>query len=355
MKKLNKIILALTVMLLLISCNKSENIDSKTIYYRDSIEREVEIPKKIEKISPSGPIAEQVLISIAPEKMVSITKKSNNEDISKVLGNVNKLVESGQFFGKEPFNPETIATVDPDIIIDIGEKKKNISEGMNEITEKTGKPAVYIEMNFKDGPSVYKKLGDLLNEEDKGNKLSNYTEKILKEFEEGMNKVEKKKTYIYLSGKSGLQTNAKGSFQTQLLDMVGENVLVVDENKISSKGGSNEVSYEELLKLDPDIIIFGPGSIYNYVDKDPKMSQLRAIKNKMYVEVPFVPYNWVGFPPSSNCYMGCQWAAKLFYPEIFSYDLEERAKEYYKLFYSYDLSSGEYNNIIKNGLFKIDK
>lgn len=352
MRKIKNIISILLAFMLLTSCTNGSKDIKKTYTYTDSTNREIEISKNINKVSPSGPLAEQVLISLVPEKMVTITQKNKNEEVEKILGNINELPESGQFFGKVPFNPETIAKENPDLIIDVGEKKKNMSESMDEITNKTGKAAVFIEMNLKDADKTYLELGKILGKEEKAQKLSDYIQKVNKELEDGLKKVKNKKTFIYLSGENGLKSNAKNSFQTQMLDMIGENVLVVDKEKPSSKGGVNEVSNEELLKLNPDIIIFGPGSIYDSVKDNPQFSELKAIKNNNYVEVPNIPYNWAGFPPSVNRYMGAQWLAKIMYPEIFKYNLEERTKEFYKLFYSYDLSTEEYNNITKNAFFK---
>lgn len=321
------------------------------IKFTDDAGREVEIPANIKSVAPSGALAQQVILGISPDKLVAISEKPKNEMSQKVLAKFTDLPEVGQFYGKGEFNAESLATANPDVIIDIGEPKKTVVEDMDGITEKTGKPAIFIELNFENAASAYRKLGKILGEEEKAEKLAQYVERVNSEVKNGMEKIgDNKLTYVYLTGENGLGSNPKGSFHMQMLDILGENVFVSEEK--SSKGGGNEISQEELLALNPDVILFGPGSIYDTVSDNAAFAQLSAIKEGRYAEVPGIPYNWVGFPPSVNRFMGAQWVGQLFYPEVFNYDLKDRIVEYFDLFYGYKLSDDEYNSIVKNATFK---
>ena len=92
---------------------------------------------------------------------------------------------------------------------------------------------------------------------------------------------------------------------------------------------------------DPNVIIFAPDSVYSKVGEDELWNGLKAIKDGKYYEVPFGPYNWLGFPPSVQRYLGMLWLAKLLYPE---------AAEYFKLFYHCDLTEGQYNELVANSI-----
>lgn len=340
-------------MLMMTACNKDEKSESDggTVTFTDDAGREVEIPKNIKRIAPSGPLAEQVIESIAPDQMVAISEKPKGEKEQKILSKFMDLPEIGQFYGKLPFNAESLASAKPDIVIDIGEPKDTVKEDMDAISEKSGTPTIFIEMNFQNADEAYKKLGKVVGEEKKAEKLAKYVKRVNDELDSGMKKIgDKKLSYVYLTGDNGLGSNPKGSFHMQMLDTIGDNAFVSQEK--SPKGGANEISQEELLKLDPDVIIFGPGSVYNDVKNDPVFSQLTAIKEGKYVEAPSLPYNWLGFPPSVNRFMGAQWVAQLFYPDQFKYDLQKRITEYYDLFYGYKLSGKEYKEMMKNASFK---
>lgn len=368
MKNLKKLILVLFAIFLLTSCNKDQKAEIKSensqeiaeekaeekieefIDFTDDSGRTVKIPSKITKIAPSGPLAQQVILGVAPEKIVAIAKAPKDDASREILSAFVDLPEVGQFYGKGEFSPESLAAADPEIVVDIGDIKKTVSEDMDGITQKTGIPAIFVEMNFQNAADAYRKLGKIFGEEEKAEKLSNYVERVNHEIADGMKNINEKIRFVYLTGDNGLGSNPKGSFHMQMLDTLGENIFVSEEK--SAKGGENEISQEELIAADPDVIIFGPGSIYEDVTENPAFKDLRAIKEKRYVEAPSVPYNWVGFPPSVNRFLGAQWIAKLFYPEEFDYDLKERVKEYYKLFYNYELSDEKYEEITKNALFK---
>ncbi|MDD6920172.1 MAG: ABC transporter substrate-binding protein [Eubacteriales bacterium] len=333
------------------ACGSGDDSNSGTISFTDDAGRKVEIPKNIKRVAPSGPLAEQVIASVAPDKMVAIAQKPKGEERQKILGKFMDLPEIGQVYGKLPFNAESLASANPDVVIDIGEAKKTVVEDMDKISKKCGKPTIFIEMNFNNADEAYKKLGKILGEEKKAEKLAKYVKRVNDELAEGMKKVgDKKLKFVYLAGKNGLGSNPKGSFHMQMMEVLGDNVFVSAEK--SAKGGANEISQEELIKLNPDVIIFEPGSIYDSVKSNRAFAQMKAIRIGKYVEAPAMPYNWLGFPPSINRFMGAQWLAKLYYPNEFKFDLKDRITEYYDLFYGYKLSDKEYNNIVKNAFFK---
>ena len=74
-------------------------------------------------------------------------------------------------------------------------------------------------------------------------------------------------------------------------------------------------------------------------------SDIAAVKTGAYYEVPFGPYNWMGFPPSVQRLLGMLWMAKLLYPEAADYDLYTEVAEYFKLFYHCDLSESDYHEL----------
>ena len=107
-----------------------------------------------------------------------------------------------------------------------------------------------------------------------------------------------------------------------------------------------------LMKFRPGgkIIRFAPGSIYGSVAEMDEWKSVSAIQNGEYYEVPFGPYNWMGFPPSVQRYLGMMWMAQLLYPETSGYNLYESVKEYYGLFYHCELTEEQYEELIANSI-----
>ena len=69
-----------------------------------------------------------------------------------------------------------------------------------------------------------------------------------------------------------------------------------------------------------------------------------------YYEVPFGPYNWLGFPPSVQRYLGLLWMADLLYPDAVDYNIEEEVQQYFEMFYHTELSEEQYQKLIENSI-----
>ncbi len=182
--------------------------------------------------------------------------------------------------------------------------------------------------------------------------MKNYQGKILINNQAIMQAVgdENKVKLLYLSGEDGLNVIAKGSFHAEILDMVSDNAAIIENP--SSKGTGNPVDMEQIVLWNPDVILFAPGSAYSTVGSDPAWQKLDAIKSGHYYEVPEGPFNWMGFPPSVNRYMGMIWVTQLLYPEQAQYNVYDETAKYYDLFYHSQLTEDQYKELVANSLLK---
>ena len=57
-------------------------------------------------------------------------------------------------------------------------------------------------------------------------------------------------------------------------------------------------------------------------------------------------------PPSVNRILGIWWLGNLVYPDIYDYDMREISKEFYSLFYNYELTDVEVDALLANSIFK---
>ncbi|GHV35579.1 hypothetical protein AGMMS4952_27800 [Spirochaetia bacterium] len=149
-------------------------------------------------------------------------------------------------------------------------------------------------------------------------------------------------------GPGGLNVLAAGTFHTEILDWIAGNKAVVDNP--AARGSGNESNLEQISLWDPEVIIFGAGSVYGAAGTDNTWRQLRAIKSNSYYEVPQGPHNWMGGPPSINRYLGMLWLGKILYPQYARYDLYTEVAEYYRLFYGKELSREQYSRLTANSI-----
>lgn len=326
---------------------------SETREFTDSAGRTVEVPAVIDRIAPSGHTANQVLLTMASEKMVGLSQELS-EDQQKYLGvDTSDLPVFGAIFGaKGDLNKEAIAAADPQVIIDTGVLDDDVASGLDQLQEELGIPCVFIETNMDDYGASYEKLGELLGMEERGNELSEYCQNAYDEVVDVMSTIsdDERANVLYLMGEDGTNVIAKGTQQAEVVDLVADNLAVMDNP--SNTGMGSETSLEQIALWNPDIIVFASGSIYDTVADDPAWDGIAAIDNGTYYEAPGTPYNWLNSPPTVNQVMGMQWLPRLLYPDKFDDSIADVTKSYYSTFYGYDLSDEELDELIANALPK---
>lgn len=324
---------------------------SETREFTDSVGRTVTVPNEVTKVAVSGPLTQIVLFALCPDKLVGISGAWSKEAEQYIATEYYNLPELGQLYGgKGELNLETLLASGAEVVIDVGEPKGTVNEDLDALSEQTGIPFVHITATLSTMADAYRQLGELLGMADEAEVLAKYCEEnyaLVSGIADSVDKVK----LLYCLGDQGLNVIAKGSFHAEVIDMLSDNLAVVEEP--SSKGSGNEVDMEQIMLWDPDVILFASGSVYATAAKDEMWKNVRAIKEGNYYEVPFGPYNWMGFPPSVQRYMGMLWMAKLLYGDAADYNMYEKTAEYFKLFYHCDLTREQYDALIANSIAKM--
>lgn len=351
------LILVITLALGLCACSgessnrTTESVATKT--FTDSCGRTVEVPEDITRVVASGQLAQIFVFSLAPEKMCAIASEWSEDAADYIDEKYYNLPEIGQMYGgSTDINVEELAKLAPQIVIDVGESKENMTEALDELTEQVGIPCVHIDAALSTMDEAYTMLGDLLGMEDEAEERAEYCREKYDRAIEIMEKVgeENKKTVLYCLGDIGCNVICKGTYHSEVIDLVSDNLAVADAP--TSKGTGNEVSIEQINKWNPEYIFFAPDTMYEYVEGDPLWENLTAIKNKNYYEVPYEIYNWMGFPPSVQRYMGMMWMEQILYPEYCDYDMYEETLEFYELFFHCSITRAQYDAFMKNSTAK---
>ena len=329
-----------------------ENVPTKTV--TDSAGRNVEVPEAITKIAPSGATAQMFLMTIAPEMLVGLSASPSTLQMPYFPEDMWYLPTFGQFYGsKSTLNMEALIEAEPQAVIDTGDRKTTIVSDMNSIQKQTGIPTLFYEATLDTMPNAYREIGKLLGKEEEAEALAQFVEKTLAMAKEKSALIadEDKVTIMYSTGATGLTVNADESSQSQVIDLIGARNAVIPDT-VTNKGGGTTLNMESVYTVDPDVIIFTEGGPYAEV-KNNEWSELTAVKEDRYYEIPNLPYCWMSQPPSVNMVLGVWWLGQLIYPDIYNdYDMVEVAREYYKLFWHYELSDGEAREMLANSYFK---
>ena len=357
-KRLLALILALVMSLSLFACgqkqdDKQDNVqddvqETATRVFTDSCGRQVTVPTEVRKVAVSGPLAQMVVFAIAPDRMVGVANAWDETAKEYFDAKYLDLPLLGQLYGgKGELNLETLLAAAPDVVIDVGEPKGGLAEDMDALQEQTGIPFVHIDAYLATMDETYAMLGDLLAMPNEAQGLADYCRAMYDRVKAIADSVDKA-NILYITGVEGLNVIAQGSYHAEVIDMLANNLAVVDEP--SSKGTGNEVDMEQILNWNPDVILFAPDSIYDTVADNENWQTITAIKEGNYYEVPFGPYNWMGFPPSVQRLLGMQWMAAVLYPDAVDYDMYEAVSAYFELFYHCELTEAQFAALTANSL-----
>ncbi len=344
MKKLISTFLFMLISLILCSCTKG---DVSPVLpgriFTDDAGRKITL-SETEKVIPSGPLAQTMIYTAFPEKLSGIARPFPNSAKGYIDTSILTLPVFGQLYGTySSFNAEMLLTSPADILIDMGEKKANITYALDNISAKTNIPCVFIELTLDKTTEAYKRLGELMGDKTRTAGLADYSSQTL-EMAERNNKLIKKKLKVYMAlGKNGLNTNARGSFHAEIIEKVGG--INVADTPLASSGGGTAVSPEQLILWNPDVILTDSEQVYKKIMTEKNWSLLSAVKKgKVYI-IPSIPFS---FFYSSAKLIGIRWLGNILYPDIYRYDIKPEIKNFYRKFYRIELDDTQYNEIMKN-------
>lgn len=338
----------LLLLLFLVGCaqEQAENRAAETYMFTDSAGRTVALPKKIERIAPSGGVAQMALFAIAPDQLVGISGKWKDAALPYLSEEQRRLPVLGQFYGMKNFNKEEVLAAAPQVIIDVGERKASIAEDMDRMQEALGIPVIFIEARLDNTDEAYRTLGKILGREAEGNALADYCHSAYARSAELSARIKDKPRLLYVGGASGNMAVAKGSFHAQVIDLIADNAAVTNA---PSEGSMTQVSMEQILTWNPQVLLLAAESAPDF--SALPWRALRAVESGHVLRVPAAPYDWMGRPPSVNRFMGLAWLTSRLYPEESGIDLHAEMRTYYRLFYHYELDDAACDTLLaKEGL-----
>lgn len=358
-KKLSFFIITLLVMVTLFisGCNNQsseENITESNSDKRivtDMANREVEIPAQVNKVYSTNSIGTIFVYTLEPDALIGWNSKLGLEK-KFINEKYHDLPILGTYKGPNSINTEELFEQNPDIIINMGDVDERYISEADELQSLTNIPVLMVDGSLDKQSESYKFLGDILNKQDKAEKLAKYSDDVLDTIQNkvGNIKEEDKKEVYYAAGSKGLETSPAGSINTEVLDLVGG--LNAANTGIDKQMRRIDISLEQLISWDPEIIIISPDSadddeVYEMILNDPSWKHIEAVKNEQVYEIPNLPFDWFNRPPSVMRLMGLTWLGDLLYPDVYEVELENEMRDFFTLFFDYDLTDEDVEQLLE--------
>lgn len=328
---LKKIICCISVFaLLLTGCSKQTDLpkqeETTEIKLVDQAGRDVVLEKPAEKVVSCYYVTTYAMMALGLEdNLVGIESKADKRAIYKMAAP--ELIDLPSVGTLKEFNVEAAAALQPDLVI-MPKKLMDHAQTLEDL----GIPVLVV---YPESEELLEEMlgliGKAMNKEEKAEQLLSYYKDVRTELEEELK--EETAPSVYMAGNSSYLTTAPADmYQNTMIERAkGVNAAA------SIKGDYwTEVSYEDILVMNPDVILLPSMAEYSVEDviNDPQLQEVTAIKNQAVYQMPKNLEEWDSPIPSGI--LGVYWTASVLHETAIPFEkVQQKAKEFYQTFYGF--------------------
>jgi iron complex transport system substrate-binding protein len=313
----------------------------------DDAGRTIVLPHSINRVMAAGPPASVLLYAIAPDKMVGWVSAPTEDQKAFIAEPYRDLPAHGRVTGRGgTANVEAILAAKPDLIVDVGTVGESYASLADRVQQQTGIPYVLINGRFKQSSETLRRAGELLDVGERAEELASYAENSIARINSLMATIPDEQTpkVYYGRGPNGLETGLAGSINMEVLEAVGAKNVA----QSAGAGGLANVSVEQVLSWNPDVILALDKAFFSNVRTDPLWSGISAVKAGRIFRAPTLPFGWFDAPPGINRVIGVSWLATVLYPDRTKIDLKQETRDFYRLFYHVSLTDDQVASLLSD-------
>lgn len=247
------------------------------------------------------------------------------------------------YFTNDAITLEGILETGAEVVFYRGKDNADLAEKLI----KAGVAAIDVEFNtYDEMMDAIDIMADVLNTNyarETASRYRTYANEMIGKAQTIGNTVQDKKSIIVIRDTSNLRAYGVNRFAGRWATLCGGDYAL----KEGDPNGYVNLTSEQLLEYDPEIIVFViPGEAKKFI-ADSKWSSLSAVKNGHVYENPSAIGTWSNH--GSECVLQFGWAMEKLYPEQSDFDLVQEVKDFYNEFYAMDLTDSEIAAVINAG------
>ncbi|WP_242612538.1 ABC transporter substrate-binding protein [Corticibacter populi] len=262
------------------------------------------------RVFAAGPPAAVLVAALAPQALLGWPQKLTDEARGMLSTTLAGLPVTGRLAGRgSTLSIEALLALQPDLIVDAGTVDEHYRSTAARVAQQTGIPYVLVDGRLAQSPRQLRELGQWLGVPGRAEALARYADETLALARHYRAQAGRRPVAAYLArGVDGLETGWAGSINAELLELMGM------RNVADSGGGGNlghvgQVSLEQLLNWDPELILTQQPGLAAQLLQVPAWRSLRAVRSRQVLQVPYLPFGWVDGPPGINRLIGLRWLA----------------------------------------------
>lgn len=296
----------------------------------DAAGRQVTIETEPETLVSGYYITTSMLIALGQQdKLVGIEAKADTRPIYALAAP--ELLELPSVGTAKEFDLEGCAALEPDLVI-LPLKLQESADAL----EQLGINALVVNPeDMEQLEETLDLLGQATGSSERAHALMDYNDATEAEMAQLLADAEKPS--VYLAGNSSyLSTAGSKMYQNTLIELGGgENVAAELEDDYWA-----DISYEQLLAWDPDVIVIAADADYTKEDllADSQLADLTAVKNGAVYALPSSFEAWDSPVPSGV--LGIRWVASVLHGDLYSFEqFQQDAADFYKEFYGVEIDT----------------
>lgn len=312
--------------------NRVEDIEKESendITVIDQAGREVKLEQPAECIVSGYYISSSACIALGlTDRLVGIEAKAESRPIYSMAAP--DLLELPNVGSAKEFNMEACIALEPDLVI-LPVRLKDFADTMTEL----GIPVILVNPeSHQELVEMIILIGEATGTQERAAELVSYYDKEMLEIEELIKSIDERPV-VYMGGNGDyLITAPREMFQAYLIESAGgiNAAQHIDDDKWI------DVSYEQLITMNPDVIVIPPEASYSKEDiiNDTQITSINAVRNENIYEMPKDFEAWDS--PVLSSTLGIRWLICVLHEDVYSLEmLRTDAAAFYAEFFGIEI------------------
>ncbi|HAU5634688.1 ABC transporter substrate-binding protein [Citrobacter amalonaticus] len=300
---------------------------------------------QIARVVSAGAPADLLLLAVAPEKLVGFSSFDFALQAAIPLPeSIRRLPKLGRLAGRaSTLSLEGLLALKPDLVVDCGNADESWLSQARQVSRQTQIPWLLINGELKQTPAQLQVAGQALGTEEHAVKQATLAKRFIDDALAFSRTPAAGLRFYAARGARGLETGLQGSLHTEAAELLGlQNVAHID-----GRHGLAQVSMENLLDWQPDVILVQDAVTAQYLRQDPLWQGVKAVTDKKILFLSGLPFGWLDAPPGINRLLGVRRLHAWLDPAI-NQSFKEDMQRYAHLFWHTTLSDDDFLKLVAN-------
>lgn len=293
-------------------------------------------------VSASAP-ADMLLLAVAPEKLVGLSSFDfSRQTAIPFHDDIRALPKLGRLAGRaSTLSLETLLALKPDLVVDCGNADETWLSQARQVSAQTQIPWLLINGELRRSPEQLLAAGEALGVDSRARAQVRLARRFVDEALAFSHSPGAKLSFYAARGARGLETGLQGSLHTEAAELLGLHNVA----QIPGRQGLTQVSMENLLSWQPDIILVQDAVTAQYLREDPVWQGVNAVANQRILFLSGLPFGWLDAPPGINRLLGLRRLHAWLDPQV-NASFKADMQRYSELFWHTTLSDAQYQRLV---------